>query len=595
MVFMPKLRGYSRRKRNELRYYEPKTARKRVNCVSPIYQKYTQCVGVKKGILMVHKQWNVAVLIAILIFYCVGNSIAANSTATGTVFLDTNRNQAKDENEKGLSGVRVSNGQDVVKTDANGQYSLAVSDDTILFVIKPRGFMTLVDENRLPRFYYVHKPHGSPKGLKYAGIAPTGPLPESVDFPLTEQSEADTFKVLVFGDTQPYNMQEIEWLAHDVIEEVIGIDAAFGISLGDLVGDDLDLFHPLNEVMATVGIPWYNVHGNHDMNFLATDDEYADETFERVYGPACYSFDWGPVHFINIDNVHFFRDEENKPRYSSEVGEQQLTFIRNDLAFVPQNQLVVVSLHIPLTEMRDVKTLMNLLGDRPYTLSLSAHTHFQRDDFVGPEQGWHGNDSHHHHNHATTSGSWWRGALDEVGIPHTTMRDGAPNGYGVFTFSGNQYSIRFKAARRPADYQMNIWAPWEVASTETGETDVIVNVFGGTKRSTVEIRLGEVGTWEPMTYMPQEDPYYKELKARDDTTHLERKLHIALREAMKSQLKEDSELPQRGRVLSGIVKSSHIWQAKLPANARKGTHVIYVRTTDMFGQTSTGRRIIRVH
>lgn len=175
------------------------------------------------------------------------------------------------------------------------------------------------------------------------------------------------------------------------------------------------------------------------------------------------------------------------------------------------------------------------------------------------------------------------------------MRDGAPNGYGVFTFSGNQYSIRFKAARRPADYQMNIWAPWEVASAETGETDVIVNVFGGTKRSTVEMRLGEVGTWEPMIYMPQEDPYYKALKARDDADQLERKLHIALRETLKPQLKEESELPHRGRVINAATKSTHIWQAKLPADARKGTHVIYVRTTDMFGQTFTGRRIIRVH
>ena len=545
---------------------------------------------------MVYKQWNLAVLVAVLFLCLIGSSVAADLTATGTVFLDANNNQVKDDNEKGLPGVRVSNGQDVVITDANGQYSLAVSDDTIIFVIKPRGFMTPVDENRLPRFYYVHKPHGSPEGLKYAGIAPTGPLPASIDFPLTEQPEADTFKALVFGDTQPYNMQEIEWLAHDVVEEVIGTDAVFGISLGDLVGDDLDLFHPLNEVMATVGIPWYNVHGNHDMNFLATDDRYADETFERVFGPACYSFDWGPVHFINIDNVYFYRDKENNnPRYSSAVGEQQLTFIRNDLAFVPKDQLVVISLHIPLTEMRDVKTLMNLLGDRPHTLSLSAHTHIQRDDFVGPEHGWHGDDPHHHHNHATTSGSWWKGAFDEVGIPHTTMRDGAPNGYGIFTFSGNQYSIRFKAARRPADYQMNIWAPWEVASTETGETDVIVNVFGGTKRSTVEIRLGEDGEWEPMTYTPQEDPYYKALKARDDINHLERKLHTALREAMKSELKENGELPQRGRVISGTTKSLHIWQAKLPTNIPNGTHVIYVRTTDMFGQTFTGRRIIRVH
>ena len=544
---------------------------------------------------MIYKQWNFVVLIVILIFYGIGNSVAENSTATGTVFLDTNRNQMKDDNEKGLSGVRVSNGRDIVQTDANGQYALEVSDDTILFVIKPRGFMTPVDENRLPKFYYIHKPHGSPEGLKYAGVAPTGPLPASIDFPLTEQPEADTFKALVFGDTQPYSMQEIEWLAHDVIEEIIGTDAVFGISLGDLVGDDLNLFHPLNEVMATVGIPWYNVYGNHDMNRLATEDRYADETFERVYGPTCYSYDWGPVHFINIDNVYFHRDAENTARYASEVGEQQLAFIRNDLALVPKDQLIVVSFHIPLTEMRDVKELMNLLGDRPHTLSLSAHTHIQRDDFVGPDHGWHGDNPHHHHNHATTSGSWWQGTLDEVGIPHTTMRDGAPNGYGIFTFSGNQYSIRFKAARRPADYQMNIFAPWEVASTETGKTDVIVNVFGGTKRSTVEFRLGEDAAWQPMTYTPQQDPYYKALKKRDDAAHLAWKVQTALREAMQSELKEDSEPPQKTKRLTGITKSTHIWQAKLPADVPEGTHVIHVRTTDMFGQTFTGRRIIRVH
>ena len=175
------------------------------------------------------------------------------------------------------------------------------------------------------------------------------------------------------------------------------------------------------------------------------------------------------------------------------------------------------------------------------------------------------------------------------------MRDGAPNGYGIFTFSGNQYSIRFKAARRPAGYQMNIWAPWEVLSTETGKTDVLVNVFGGTKRSKVEIRLGEVGEWQPMTYMPQKDPYFQALKERDEAYHLERKMHTALRETIKSLLKEDAELPQRGkRLLYGVPKSTHIWQAKLPANFRKGTHIIFVRTTDMFGQTFTGRRIIRV-
>ena len=292
----------------------------------------------------------------------------------------------------------------------------------------------------------------------------------------------------------------------------------------------------------------------------------------------------------------FTRDEADNPRYSSEVGEQQLTFIRNDLAFVPKDQLVVISFHIPLTEMRDVKKLMNLLGDRPHTLSLSAHTHFQRMTSLG----------------RITVGMATIHIIITIMQPHQALGGRAHLMKSVFrtqrcemvhpTAMASSHSVEtniqfgLKAARRPADYQMNIWAPWEVASTESGNTDVIVNVFGGTKRSTVEIRLGEAGEWRPMTYLPQEDPYYKALKARDDTNQLERKLHSCpSRNNEVTELKEDSELPQRGQGISGIVKSTHIWQAKLPADAPKGTHVIYVRTTDMFGQTFTGRRIIRVH
>ena len=545
---------------------------------------------------MNYKRYNFSVIFIIFLLICIGYSVDAHNIAvTGYVYLDTNRNQMMDENEIGLPNVRVSNGIEVVQTDATGRYSLIVTDDIIIFVIKPRGYMTPVDEKQLPRFYYIHKPQGSPKGLKYAGVKPTGALPQSIDFPLYKQTEPDTFKVIVFGDTQPRNMQEIEWLAHDVIEEVIGTDAVFGLSLGDLVGDNLNLFLPLSEVIATVGIPWYNVYGNHDMNRQASHDRYADETFERVFGPACYSYDWGPVHFINIDNVTFQPQKKDNPPYFSEVGESQLTFIQNDLALVPKEQLVVISMHIPLPEMRDVTDLMALLSDRPNTLTLSAHTHIQRDNFIGKEQGWQGEQPHHHHNHATASGSWWQGTLDEIGIPHTTMRDGAPNGYGIFTFTENQYSIRFKAARRPIDYQMNIWTPWEVDQSDTGNTDILVNVFGGTIRSKVEFRLGQNGKWNQMTYTPQKDPYFKALKERDETYHIERKIHTTIRESMKLMLKDDNKLPHRGKGLSyGVPKSYHIWQAKLPENIKKGTHIIYVRTTDMFGQTFNGRRIIRV-
>jgi hypothetical protein len=61
--------------------------------------------------------------------------------------------------------------------------------------------------------------------------------------------------------------------------------AKFGISLGDLVGDDLSLQPKYKSVISTMGLPWYNVMGNHDMNYDAKEDSLSDESFEQTFGP----------------------------------------------------------------------------------------------------------------------------------------------------------------------------------------------------------------------------------------------------------------------------------------------------------------------
>jgi hypothetical protein len=118
---------------------------------------------------------------------------ASPARAVGIVFHDANGNRDFDDGEKPLAGIRVSNGREIVKTDENGRYELPVDDDTVLFVIKPRGWRTPISSHQLPRFYYVHKPQGSPDS-KFAGVRPTGPLPKSVDFPLYPQEEPEEFK-----------------------------------------------------------------------------------------------------------------------------------------------------------------------------------------------------------------------------------------------------------------------------------------------------------------------------------------------------------------------------------------------------------------
>ncbi len=491
-------------------------------------------------------------------------SPATGEDATGVVFHDENTNGRYDKGEPLLEGVRVSNGREIVKTNAEGRYTLPVDEDTIVFVIKPSGWMTPLSDDQLPQFYYIHKPAGSPES-KFPGVAPTGPLPESIDFPLYKQEEPRQFQAIIFGDTQPRDQKEIDYIAHDVIEELIGTtDAKLGITLGDIMYDDLSLFGSLNRTIALVGIPWYYVIGNHDLNMDSPDDEHSDETFESVYGPAYYSFDWGPVHFLALDDVRWFNDGNDRG-YTGGLGEEQMEFIRNDLALIPEDQLVVLCMHIPLVDVEDRHDLYRLIEKRPFCLSLSAHRHFHEHRLITSEDGWRGAEPHHHVITVTVCGSWFRGRRDENGIPHATMSDGAPNGYAILSFDGQHYDLQFKAARRPASYQMNIVAPEELAADQTGGTFIYANVFNATPTARVELRVGDEGPWIEMEHHVDADPAFVALIA------------------------EEASRPKRDwHPLPSPHKTLHLWRGNLPDDLASGLHLIHVRATDTHAHHAAG-------
>jgi len=495
-------------------------------------------------------------------------------TATGYVFHDRNGDQKRDAGEEGIPDIKVSNGRQIVKTDAQGKYSLAVTDDTIVFVIKPRNWMTPLTEHKLPKFYYVHKPKGSPDS-RFPGVLPTGPLPASIDFPLTPQKEPDSFKAIFFGDTQPRDIKEVEYIAHDVVEQVIAEnahDASFGVTLGDIVFDDLSVMKPLNQAIALIGIPWYNVLGNHDMNYDSPDDEQSDETFESIYGPSYYSFDHGSVHFMVLDDVVWHGPKGNeKGKYTAGLGPKQMEFIRNDLAMIPENQLIVLMMHIPLIEVEDRQELYRMIEKRPFALSISAHTHFMEHVFIGKEDGWMGPERHHHVINVTACGSWWSGTADERGIPHATMSDGGPNGYSIFTFDGTNYDIDFRAASRPANHQMMIDAPERITTRQAEATTVVANVFVASENWKVEMRLSKEAPWMAMENSRMADPYFGRLKEL-----------------------EKSLIPPPGRALPGAHLSNHLWKAKLPTDLQPGGYTIEVRATDPKGKTFTDHRILWV-
>ncbi|MFA6241063.1 MAG: calcineurin-like phosphoesterase C-terminal domain-containing protein, partial [Candidatus Hydrogenedentales bacterium] len=105
------------------------------------------------------------------------------------------------------------------------------------------------------------------------------------------------------------------------------------------------------------------------------------------------------------------------------------------------------------------------------------------------------------------------------------------------------------------------------------------NVFAGSTRSKTEMRIDE-GEWIPLEQTTVADPECQrmsELGPYLDEEVLGKKLDIIL------GWKMDAPSP-----------TDHMWKGKLPGTPTPGTHTVYVRTTDMFGQQYTGKRVVRV-
>jgi hypothetical protein len=393
------------------------------------------------------------------------NALAAN-IVKGKVFWDMNKNSMPDGGEPGIPNVCVSNGKEVVKTTDSGIYSLPAYDDMVVFVIKPSGWMTPVDENNLPQFSYIHKPAGSPEEIKrFRGIAPTGPLPDMVNFPLYKCKDSKKFKAIVTGDTQAYNDREINYLRNSLVKEVQGTEALFCISMGDNLGDDLNLYPWYLEVMGEMGIPVYYVPGNHDMDFDATSDNDSFDTYKSFIGASYFSFNYGDVHFVILDSVEYPSPEQNGG-YNGKISDIQMEWLGNDLAHVPMNKLIVLNMHIPIVsdvdrmsskhQVDNREALYELLHGRK-VVSLGGHTHTVSHFVPGDElEGWGQPTPIPQIIVGAACGSWWSGDFDDGGIPISYMRCGTPRGHMIFSFDKNDYKDIYKAHTKPYTKQMNL-------------------------------------------------------------------------------------------------------------------------------------------
>ncbi len=514
--------------------------------------------------------------------------------ASGVVFDDRSGTGQRRQGDPGISNVMVSNGRDVVLTDTDGRWRLTLVEGDSVFVIKPPHWSTPLHGGSVPSFSYLHQPRGTPLDVDYrhAGLAPTGPLPASIDFPLRRQPEPRQFEALLLADTQPENGAELAFLRDDIIAGTLDCGAAFAINHGDIVFDDLSLYPRYLEMLGATGICWHHCPGNHDINSEARDDRFSRETWKRVFGPRHYAFQYADATFLVLDNVHYFGYNPGTPRsgqYCGRIGEEQLRFVRNVLAHVPIDGLVVLSMHIPLATYQDPSdpadntadrlALLELLGGRRHAVSFSGHMHLTEHHYLVSSPDGEGH-PHHHHVLAAASGGWWGGPHDRRGIPFADSPDGNPNGYHVLSVDGSRYDTRFVAAtgkmagplravvRDRSRREPTLLSDAPIPTHALMNCELAVNVFDGGPRTTVTC---EIGGRNPapisMRRTAAADPFIADLFKRT----------VAF---------------QKPWVRA--VPSSHLWTMPLPADLASGAHRLTLRAVDEYGRAHTAHMVLEI-
>lgn len=198
----------------------------------------------------------------------------------GTVYLDRNGNNQRDENEPPLPNIPVSDGQNIVFTDKNGYYFLtnATQEARFVFVSIPRDYVKSADK------YYVLG--GIREKRKFNFGLRKSPVKETEPFTFVHITD-----VHVNGaERSQYFAQELQKI------DSLTSPPAFIVSTGDLVNDAqyIKQIKYYLQAMKTTSIPLFNVIGNHDRN----------KGSERIYnylhylGPDYYSFDYADTHII---------------------------------------------------------------------------------------------------------------------------------------------------------------------------------------------------------------------------------------------------------------------------------------------------------
>ena len=470
-------------------------------------------------------------------------------TVSGTVFDDRNGNGIRDNGERGLKDILVSNGDTIVRTDRQGRYELPYVEGASVMPILPADYT--MSGSRVVNANFSYR----------SGHA---------DFALVKKKVNRRFRLNAIGDVQVGNYQELDYATRTLWPELLAPDGgatpSVNLFLGDLVNNNLKLYGDLRTLMEQLPQQTWTVLGNHDRD-VDTVRWQQTRTYNEVFGADMYAFNEGRVHFIILNNVY----GDGARGYRGRLSARQLRFVEQDLKYVPHDRLIVLSMHIPLAHTRNRGELLKLLEGRGDVLAVTGHMH-QVGRFFHQGEGV----RVHELSAGASCGFWWVGEKDADGVPSALQQCGTPRNYFVLDFDDTRYTLRCKAVDRDERHQMTI----HVSGIDTLDTRIrdmkdvpdgqlMMTVYGGCDSTTVRCRI-DGGEWLACQKTKMIDPNVARIR------------EMNLLKAYPTAYNRMNPLRHR--------ESHQVWTLELPEAYRQGAHTVEVEAADRWGFTATGRR-----
>jgi len=434
-------------------------------------------------------------------------------------------------NGKGVADVVVSDGYEVTKTDADGFFWLGGRlKSGKVFVSVPSGYMSVCD-GAIPLFW-----HAASSG-------------DAVYFDLKEEPN-DSFDLIVSADmhlADRYSSKDLTAFREfylpalkNVASEASG-RPVYNIVLGDMTWDiywDNLNMNRYKAMARQFPVRTFHVIGNHDYDMSFTNDAKAAGQYMTQFGPTWYSFNLGKNHFVVLDDI-VYKNAGGSRNHDTYVSDEQLDWLKKDLAYVPQDCRVFVAMHCTAFTIRDVSSggelqvglafdpasretaLLECLKGREVHF-ITGDTHVNQS--IPPECGCvSGADFYEHNVAAVCSSWWWTWYLSSNHI----CKDGSEGGFLVFSADGKDLSWKYRTLAYGYEKQFRAYDMNEVKTliksdsryagfynaypsrekyTSVPANAVLVNVFNWDPRW--KVKVTENGQELPVAWKSIEDPLH---------------------------------------------------------------------------------------